>query len=301
MASVDFQLVRPDPAAIGAGVRHLVGNSDSAFDAFVAYAQTAKIDLSRQVIAVTADGTVLAVCLWVASPGKTAILFVSPMSGVPQFVPALTAAVEGALADAKAAGIVLMQALFETTDQVLRDLYASVGLWNLATLSYMERHPPSAPPIVSLPAGVTLESYSARTHDLLKRSILASYMETRDCPALANLRHVDDVIAGHKAVGPFEEPWWSIVLDDGEPIGCMLLSEIPQRGSLELVYLGLAPKGRGRGIGKSLLLRFMGIASRRHFSLMTLAVDAANAPALKLYRRCGFIRVADRAAMVKKL
>ena len=47
--------------------------------------------------------------------------------------------------------------------------------------------------------------------------------------------------------------------------------------------------------------RVLAIASRRVFELATLAVDAANGPALKLYRRCGYTSVAQRVAMVKRL
>jgi ribosomal protein S18 acetylase RimI-like enzyme len=45
----------------------------------------------------------------------------------------------------------------------------------------------------------------------------------------------------------------------------------------------------------------LAIASRRSFAVTTLAVDANNEPAAKLYRRCGYTRVAERVALIKKL
>jgi ribosomal protein S18 acetylase RimI-like enzyme len=87
----------------------------------------------------------------------------------------------------------------------------------------------------------------------------------------------------------------------GQVAGCLLLSEIPARHGLELVYLGIAPFARGRGLGRGLMQRVLAIASRRHFEVTTLAVDAANTPAVRLYRRCGYTSVAQRIALVKRL
>ena len=50
-----------------------------------------------------------------------------------------------------------------------------------------------------------------------------------------------------------------------------------------------------------LMQRVLAIASRRHFEVATLAVDAANVPAVRLYRRAGYVSVAQRVAMVKRL
>ena len=49
--------------------------------------------------------------------------------------------------------------------------------------------------------------------------------------------------------------------------------------------------------------RVLSIASRRHFELaFPVAVDAANVPAVKLYRRCGLCQPSQqRVAMIKRL
>ena len=207
----------------------------------------------------------------------------------------------------RGAGLVLLQAMLEPSDAAGKTVFAQAGLTQLATLTYMERKPPASPPVVAFPNDVTLEAYSAKAHGLFGQAITDSYKETLDCPALSGMRDVDDVIAGHKAVGPFDPQLWSLVLrrvsPDSPPrvAGCLLLSEIPARRALELVYLGLAPFARGQGLGRALMQRVLAIASRRHFDLATLAVDAANIPAVKLYRRCGYVSVAQRVAMVKRL
>jgi ribosomal protein S18 acetylase RimI-like enzyme len=233
------------------------------------------------------------------------MLFAPALSDFPDAAAPSQAAIAAALDDARAAGILLVQAMMEPADAAGKTVFAAAGLSQLATLTYMERRPPAQPPAYNLPADITLAPYDAATHPLFLHAIAASYHDTLDCPAMSGLRSVDDVLEGHKAVGRFDPQLWSVLLRDGpagpKPIGCLLLSEIPARRALELVYLGLSPAARGEGLGRALVHRTLAIASRRHFDLATLAVDAANTPAVRLYRRCGYTSVAQRVAMIKRL
>jgi mycothiol synthase len=241
-------------------------------------------------------------CLWVPAPGRTAMLFGPNQSEFPESSAPTTAAIRTALEDARSHDIVLIQAMLEPSDAAGKTVFAEAGLVQLATLTYMERKPPVHPPAVDLPANLTLEAYSAKTHPLFAQAIARSYEKTLDCPALSGMRDVEDVIAGHKAVGPFDPQLWSVILhSSGKPAGCLLLAEIPARRGLELVYLGIVPESRGRSIGRAMVQRTLAIASRRHFDIATLAVDAANSPAVKLYRRFGYTSIAQRVALVKRL
>jgi mycothiol synthase len=315
-----YRLVRPDAELAHRGLQVLVGGPEiqpglpahgkladvqKKVEGFLAYAQTVGVDPTRQVVALarTIDGNELieGMCLWVPSPGHTAMLFGPSLSEFPEAAHANEAAITGALEDARAAGIILVQAMMEPADAAGKTVFAAAGLTQLATLTYMERKPPLHPPEFQLPNDFSLEPYSAATHALFAQAILLSYQQTLDCPALSGLRDIDDVIAGHKAVGPFDPQLWSVLLSDGKPVGCLLLGEIPARRALELVYLGLAPEARGRGLARILMQRILAIASRRHFELATLAVDAANTPAVHLYRRCGYTSVAQRVALIRKL
>ena len=206
-----------------------------------------------------------------------------------------------AIADAQAAGLALVQVMAEPADDLTAAACRNLDLFHLAQLNYLERHPPSKPPPMQLSQGLRLEAYSAATHEAFRRAILGSYEQTLDCPALSGPRDIDDVITGHRAVGAFDPNLWSVVMDGAEPVGCLLLADIPARSALEVVYLGLTPKGRGRGIGRALMQRTLAIASRRAFDLMTLAVDSLNTPALKLYKRFGYTQVGQRIAYVQKL
>jgi ribosomal protein S18 acetylase RimI-like enzyme len=268
---------------------------------FLDYANQSHVDPSRQVQAVDGRGQIVGMCLWVPSPGRTALIFAPNMREHPGAAGASAACVKQALEDAAAAGVVLVQAMIEPGDAVGQQAFESAGLWLLAKLQYMERRPPLMVPTVTLPAGVKLEPYSAGTHDLFKETIQESYRDTLDCPALSGLRDMEDVVAGHKAVGPFDPQLWSLIVEHNRPLGVMLLADVVARNALELVYLGLVPAARGRGLGRALMNRVLAISARRGFALASCAVDAGNEPAVRLYKRCGFTRVAERSAMIKKL
>jgi ribosomal protein S18 acetylase RimI-like enzyme len=323
-----YRLVRPDQALAMRGLRVLVGGPESAaglsansdlevqrkIEGFLAYAHSIALDITRQVLALESPPDrhpagdlvghgerIAGMCLWVPSAGRTAMLFAPSLTEFPQAAAASQAAIGGALEDARASGVALVQAMMEPADGAGKSVFAAAGLTQLATLTYMERKPPVQPPPVSLPADLVLAPYEASTHEQFKKAILASYQETLDCPAMSGLRDAEDVIAGHKAVGPFDPQLWSVMLRGGRPVGCLLLAALPARHALELVYLGLAPEVRGQGIGRLLMNRVLAIASRRQFDWATLAVDASNHPAAKLYRRCGYSSVAQRVAMIRKL
>jgi ribosomal protein S18 acetylase RimI-like enzyme len=307
-------LVGGPESSPGVPARGRASDIESRLDGFLAYARTINLDILCQVLALETPRAapapdsaeapqprIVGMCLWVPAPGRTAMLFGPGQSEFPESSPATAAAIAAALDDAKATGVVLVQAMLEPADAAGKTVFAQAGLVQLATLTYMERKPPFHPPAFALPTGITLEPYSAANHNLFRQAIAESYHDTLDCPSLSGMRDIDDVIAGHKAVGPFDPQLWSVLISEGQPVGCLLLAEIPARRGLELVYLGLAPISRGQGLGRILMQRVLGIASRRHFDVATLAVDAANIPAARLYRRCGYVSVAQRVALVKRL
>lgn len=319
-----YFLVRPDEALARRGLNVLIAGPEphtpaqlaqarDQIEQFLAFAQQSQVELNRQVVAFKlTDGQqqvdpacnpIAGLAFWVSSPGRTAMLFGPNLQQHPAALAPSAAAMATVINDAAAAGIVLLQAMVEPGDTAGREMFASVGLSELATLVYMQRPAPMVPPAADAPGNVQLLAYGPETHGLFEQAIAASYEQTLDCPSLSGMRAIEDVIAGHKAVGPFDPGLWTVVVEEGRPLGCLLLSEVVSGGrrrSLELVYLGLAPTARGRGLGRMLMSRTLAIAARRGFDVCTLAVDRANAPALKLYRRFGFTSVAERVAYVKK-
>jgi len=70
-------------------------------------------------------------------------------------------------------------------------------------------------------------------------------------------------------------------------------------GSVELVYLGLVPEARGRGLGRRLLEHGLALLKGRSERAVVLAVDERNTPAMKLYREAGFRPSLRRVAFIR--
>jgi ribosomal protein S18 acetylase RimI-like enzyme len=136
---------------------------------------------------------------------------------------------------------------------------------------------------------------------LFAQSILQSYQGSRDCPELNGRRDIEDVIAGHRAVGLFDASLWFVLEQAGQVQGVLLLNPTCDGVGVELVYLGLAPAARGRGLGDVLMRLALSRAGLRQFSHLSLAVDSQNTPALGLYYRHGMKRVGSRIAMIREL
>jgi mycothiol synthase len=120
-----------------------------------------------------------------------------------------------------------------------------------------------------------------------------SYEQTLDCPALNDVRAVDEVLEGYRAIGQHRPELWTLAYAGDEAVGCVLLSEDPGADHCELVYMGLAPTARGRDWGAKLIAEAQRQTVAMNRSRLVLAVDVANKPALVQYHRAGF-RVWDQ-------
>src|SRR5262249_28334113 len=145
------------------------------------------------------------------------------------------------------------------------------------------------------------ENYAPHSHVRFTQTILQSYQESLDCPGLNGLRDINDIIAGHRATGEFEPSNWFLLHYAHEPIGVLLLSRAQRTEVVELVYLGLVRAHRGRGAGDILMRRAAAVTARSRHGRLSLAVDAGNLPALKLYWRHGLQVVGRKLAMLRDL
>lgn len=308
--SIDYQLLRPEHDLIRRGLACLFGGPETSLHArrdsavhqrlidFENYAISAGIDASRQVVAMQGD-LIAGMCLWVPSPGRTGMLFAPGARQFPDALEALALCIKQAVEDSAKAGLVMVQMLLEPADTPGIQLATAAGLWQLAVLHYMERRTPRFRGTVELPAGFELENYTSENHPDFVSAIEKSYEGTLDCPALTGMRNIEDVVAGHKAVGVFDPNLWHLVRGPDRAVaGCLLLAHVPQRNAIDLVYLGLAPSARGKGLGRALMQTTLHIATERRAALLSLAVDAKNNPAHQLYRRFGYGIVSDRVALV---
>lgn len=117
----------------------------------------------------------------------------------------------------------------------------------------------------------------------------ATYIDSLDCPQMERFRSAAAMVDSYRRSPAYNPDDWQILVDGGDrAIGCLLATAHPASGSLEITYMGLIPETRHRGQAAAILERAWAIADRYGLPQLTLAVDRANRPAIKLYQRHGF-------------
>jgi ribosomal protein S18 acetylase RimI-like enzyme len=242
----------------------------------------------------------------VISPGRTMLLFSPthvPSELVASCVCPLIERVLGDYRDRRT--IDLAQVLLDPAEERAIDAYLACGFEALAELIYLDRDVRRAPQ-VHLPNDFSWATYSPAAHSDFAAAVAGSYEASLDCPRLNGRRNIEDVLAGHKAAGEFDPRLWFVLHADTngadpEPAGVLLLSRSTRTDALELVYLGLLPRYRGRGLGDLMMQHTLATAAQVGSRRLSLAVDSRNEPALRLYRRHGLTRVCTRSALIRDL
>lgn len=247
-------------------------------------------------------GTPRQVCLAAGGTGRTASFFTTAPAD-PREESELAAVIAGVLGDLNPG--TLAQVLLEPHERGAGVAFRLAGFQDVGSLAYMRRPMPrgyefsDADARPTWPAGVRVRRVEPGDDAALITAMNRSYERTLDCPELCGLRDTRDVLASHRATGSYDPDLWWIVELDGAPEGCMLLSPCGDQGSVELVYLGLSPAVRGKGLGAALLKMGLAHLRGRAEQHVTCAVDERNQPARRLYARLGFVDTARRIAMVK--
>lgn len=234
----------------------------------------------------------------ITNPGHTALLFAPPRRPADCDVAPL---VEAVCEHLSRRSTYLAQALLDPPDAAGRGMLATLGFKEMAELVYLQVNVSRAIATPELPESFWWQTYSAQTHPLFERAILESYQQSLDCPGLNGLRDIGDVIAGHKASGEFNPRFWFVLSERDMPRGVLLLCRVPRTDASELVYLGLAPVARRRGLADLLVRQALWAVREMSLSRLTLAVDANNAPALRLYYRHGMSRIGSKVALMRDL
>jgi ribosomal protein S18 acetylase RimI-like enzyme len=274
---------------------------DAVVQQFRHFATLRSVRLDRMLVAQAGDRIVW-YALPIASPGRT-VMFMLP--GAPPPPPELAHAADmvmiAACAAARADGAHLAQVLLDPSDNLNRAMLARHRFTDLAELIYLQTNPRAAAEMPPVPIGFTIIRYSPETHDLFATAIVQSYKDSLDCPGLAGLRGIEDIILGHKAAGDFNPDTWFVLLENAAPVGVLLLSTVTGHDTTELVYIGLSPSARRRGLARYLLQLALHVTRKNNNHRLTLAVDSKNTPALKLYYTHGFQRILAKLALIKDL
>jgi mycothiol synthase len=333
--------VRVPPGRRNEAVQALLRADRDAAERFVRFADEQHIRLDAMWTRPDASGRFALTVLASPGAGRTATLFataartaadVTPLAHliahvINYFSPGIG---QGSAPAPREFDLDLLQALVDPSEFRQAEALTRAGMLRLAELSYLERVTPrvsSGPPIV-WPDDLTVETWDPSRRDELIHALERSYVGTLDCPLLAGVRRGADVLDGHLHSGTFEPSLWTVLRFSeramprslaGQLAGmCLFNSSSPPSsgtaandrasgasgvtaGSLELVYLGLVPEVRGRGIGKLLLRQGLDGLRQRREGTVVLAVDDRNLPAHRLYRDAGFHTRFRRIAFIRSL
>jgi len=278
------------------------GNDRAAAERFLHYAEINAVPLDGLWSWQGPDGGLQFSVLAVPSPGRTAMFFAShPRTG--REVNPVSRLIEHTCDLVNGWDVHLAQSLLEPSEQMERQAFIGAGFSELALLSYLERPlsrtNPSTPP--QWPSNTRVAAYREDLREVLLGVLDDSYEQTLDCPGLYGLRKTEDILAGHQATGDFDPVLWTLLYVDDRPAGVILLNAFPAHRTVELVYLGLAPFARGRGLGRQMLRHGLAQLKKRRERTLTLAVDDRNTPALALYASEGLRPIVKRVAMIRSL
>jgi ribosomal protein S18 acetylase RimI-like enzyme len=290
----------------------LLGAGPAAARRFIDQAAQASIRLDSLWCLADPDGRYRMAVLSVPSLGRTSMLIATRARGsqdVSELARLIRAAADGSESESD-----LAQGLIDPAHHLDVLAYEMAGLERMAVLEYLERALPRAGALSApeIPAGWSIEPVASRevldggdasrlpaeTRATLVSVLESTYVDTLDCPGLAGLRATSDVLDGHFGIGA-RRRHWLLLRRDGAACGVCLLNDSPDGTSSELAYFGLAPAVRGLGLARVLLAAALHELSVARVRTVTLAVDARNTPAKRLYESHGFRQTASRVALVR--
>lgn len=196
------------------------------------------------------------------------------------------------------AGVTFVQAMREA--EIEQPRLVDCGYEFLATLDYLvatRRASALAAGAVSGLRGIPYEDFfrspavrdGFTPREGLVALIEATYVDSLDCPRMERFRSAAAMVDTYRGSPAYDPVDWQVLVDGRQrALGCLLATPHLASGSLEITYMGLVPEARGQGHAAAILEQAWETADRHALPQLTLAVDRANRPALKLYQRHGF-------------
>ncbi len=233
----------------------------------------------------------------IASPGKTGLLMLAGRTEPAINRAAMTMTINAVCREAWNGEIDLLQVLMQPNDP-LSLILTDAGFTYLTELVYLEAPAARSPSPGRRVAPLQFLTYSDARRPQFVEVLKQTYVDSLDCPGLNGLRDPNDTLVGHRHTGIFHKHLWLLAVERDEPVGVLLLSEVPNRSTLEIAYVGVVPSARGRRIGDAMVRQAIQVAWEEKKSHVTLAVDHTNTFACELYRRWGFVHLARRRAWI---
>lgn len=195
----------------------------------------------------------------------------------------------------------LAQALLSPDDSHEIELLLRHGFDHLADMFFLARELTEADLQASDNCGdLDHETYTTDNAHRFAAILERTYIESLDCPFLEGFRNGTDALASHRLSGEFDPAGWRLYRMDDQDIGVLLMNEHPDQRAVELVYFGIVPEFRGRGLGQRVLTDGIQAAALARGAVVFLAVDCGNTYANALYGAMNFEELARRRVMVRR-
>lgn len=219
-----------------------------------------------------------------------------PFARTPKAMSARAALYELAEQRFRASGSWIAQTLLELDRDKQSAEMTKHGFPYLTDLLFLGRPYVGGDPLPECPVSLPTISFDpASNSERFARVLEATYEGTLDCPELnAGERTGQNALEGHKLAGQFDARGWRLFQQDGEDVGIVLLTQHVPDPIWEVIYLGVVPSARGRGLGRVLLLDSLRYALAQGAWEMVLGVDSRNHPAIALYQQLGFTQMERR-------
>ncbi len=140
----------------------------------------------------------------------------------------------------------------------------------------------------ALSGGYRLLPWGAATHEYVARMLYRAHSARRE-PRMGG-DSLDGALAeviGVTRSGIFCPNISTLAMAASSPAGVVLVTE-PSAEDLVIVEVAVAPEHQGRGVGKAMMSRTLHEAFLAEAHMAWLVVNAANRPAVNLYRSVGF-------------
>ncbi len=237
------------------------------------------------------EGILTGSLLGQAQPGRSA-LFWPPRLIAGESLKTAHRLMDAALQALAQTDLRIIQALLPTDVGEDAEVLRLAGFRHFSDLLYLvclNRDFPTVPFMSGpLASGIEFLASGLEQEQRLAKLVEATYIDTRDCPAVNGLRSIEDVLLGYRATGKLDSQGWLIVRHRGEDVGCLITADHDQFNTRELIYMGLTPTARRRGLGTVVVRHALWLAAQAGRQRLVLAVDAANEPALRMYAAAGF-------------
>ncbi|MBX3443730.1 MAG: GNAT family N-acetyltransferase [Planctomyces sp.] len=234
------------------------------------------------------DGDVVGTIGVVPQPHGIGLIFPPQVVGGEEQAPVERLLIQGAVERLRLQGVALAQVVLADAERELAARFGECGFRRLTTALILEREllglAAGAPPSGALRArACDPERDRADLVRLIERIGVGSL----DCPELDPFRPAAAQLDGHRAAcAGGASAWWTYAVE-GTLAGAAFCAVFPETQTCELLFFGVAPEFRGRGLGRGVLEHVCAVAAGERLHLRA-AVDSRNSYARSAYAAAGF-------------